>query len=105
MDPKDLAEKIMSQIFDNNETIHEAKDPNEEEDEEGDEDEGDDDQDEGDEDDSEDESEESDSEPTSGGQNKTQGGVGRGAQTLQMKPKMISCLKMNAWLLNCQQLK
>ena len=31
MDPKDLAEKIMSQIFDNNETIHEAKDPNEEE--------------------------------------------------------------------------
>ena len=90
MDPKDLAEKIMSQIFDNNETIHEAKDPNEEEDEEGDEDEGDDDQDEGDEDDSEDESEESDSEPTSGGQNKTQGGVGRGAQTLQMKPSSAS---------------
>ena len=90
MDPKDLAEKIMSQIFDNNETIHEAKDPNEEEDEDGDEDEGDDDQDEGDEDDSEDESEESDSEPTSGGQNKTQGGVGRGAQTLQMKPSSAS---------------
>ena len=90
MDPKDLAEKIMSQIFDNNETIHEAKDPNEEEDEERDEDEGDDDQDEGDEDDSEDESEESDSEPTSGGQNKTQGGVGRGAQTLQMKPSSAS---------------
>ena len=90
MDPKDLAEKIMSQIFDNNETIHEAKDPNEEEDEEGDDDqeEGDDDQDE--EDDSEDESEESDSEPTSGGQNKTQGGVARGAQSLQMKPSSAS---------------
>jgi hypothetical protein len=90
MDPKDLAEKIMSQIFDNNETIHEAKDPNEEEDEEGDdyEDEGD--EDEGDEDDSEDESEESDSEPTPGGQNKTQGGVARGAQSLQMKPSSAS---------------
>ena len=88
MDPKELAEKIMSQIFDNNETIHEAKDPNEEEDEEGDEDEGD--EDEGDEDDSEDESEESDSEPTSGGQNKTQGGVARGAQSLQMKPSSAS---------------
>lgn len=89
MDPKDLAEKIMSQIFDNNETIHEAKDPNEEEDEEGDDDqeEGDDDQ---DEDDSEEESEESDSEPTSGGQNKTQGGVARGAQSLQMKPSSAS---------------
>ena len=85
MDPKDLAEKIMSQIFDNNETIHEAKDPNEEEDEEGD-----DDQEEGDEDDSEEESEESDSEPTSGGQNKTQGGVARGAQSLQMKPSSAS---------------
>ena len=90
MDSKDLADKIMSQIFDNNETIHEAKDPNEEEDEEGDDDqeEGDDDQDE--EDDSEDESEESDSEPTSGGQNKTQGGVARGAQSLQMKPSSAS---------------
>ena len=90
MDPKDLAEKIMSQIFDNNETIHEAKDPNEEEDEEGDDDqeEGDDDQDE--EDDSEDESEESDSEPVSGGENKTQGGVARGAQSLQMKPSSAS---------------
>ena len=90
MDPKDLAEKIMSQIFDNNETIQEAKDKYEEEDEEGDDDqeEGDDDQDE--EDDSEDESEESDSEPTSGGQNKTQGGVARGAQSLQMKPSSAS---------------
>ena len=90
MDPKELAEKIMSQIFDNNETIHEAKDPNEEEDEEGDDDqeEGDDDQEEGD--DSEDESEESDSEPTSGGQNKTQGGVARGAQSLQMKTSSAS---------------
>lgn len=90
MDPKDLAEKIMSQIFDNNETIHEAKDPNEEEDEEGDEYEDEGDEDEGDEDDSEDESEESDSEPTSGGQNKTQGGVARGAQSLQMKPSSAS---------------
>ena len=90
MDPKELAEKIMSQIFDNNETIHEAKDPNEEEDEEGDEYEDEGDEDEGDEDDSEDESEESDSEPTSGGQNKTQGGVARGAQSLQMKPSSAS---------------
>ena len=88
MDPKDLAEKIMSQIFDNNETIQEAKDKYEEEDEDEDEDEGD--EDEGDEDDSEDESEESDSEPTSGGQNKTQGGVARGAQSLQMKPSSAS---------------
>ena len=38
----------------------------------------------------EDESEESDSEPTSGGQNKTQGGVARGAQSLQMKPSSAS---------------
>ena len=91
MDPKDLAEKIMSQIFDNNETIQEAKDKYEEEDE--DEDEGDEEgEEEGDEDDSEDEdeSEESDSEPTSGGQNKTQGGVARGAQSLQMKPSSAS---------------
>ena len=81
----------MSQIFDNNETIQEAKDKYEEEDE--DEDEGDEEgEEEGDEDDSEDEdeSEESDSEPTSGGQNKTQGGVARGAQSLQMKPSSAS---------------
>ena len=92
MDPKELAEKIMSQIFDNNETIHEAKDPNEEEDEEGDDDqeEGDDDQEEEYDSEDEDESEESDSEPASGGENKTQGGVARGAQSLQMKSSSAS---------------
>lgn len=92
MDPKDLAEKIMSQIFDNNETIHEAKDPNEEEDEEGDDDqeEGDDDQEEEYDSEDEDESEESDSEPASGGENKTQGGVARSAQSLQMKSSSAS---------------